>query len=876
MVLYPQFPACHRDYVTIRHNHSTQFNKAVCVVTGTYMSVAYADGFFYVRPHNDDKFYYYERSSWEPFYLIPGTDRIIVHGIYPHITGGSLTVYDNATSRFSINVTTGESRLQERSQPTFPKNRTVSASGYYTSTNGRYLVYIVDTGYANDDIFVRVDLQTGEEKEFGRGWYEYTYSSRLMPNAAISNDGRFVVAGGIDSIKLWDLSDGCLKPRQQYISQYPDHCPNRVVDSSGYGEPYSNDAITLWFSFTNDAAHINFVYRNNSTTKIVTIKPNSLLETPTLSYLAMGDSYSSGEGDIDKKSDGSSYYLPGTDTYGGCHVSERAYPFWLKTYLGLFADTMKSIACSGAVLSLDYYLPAQSYYGQHNQRKTMTEQQYGVVSENALSSFTPGVVSQIEFVRRYQPKVVTVTGGGNDVGFGEILTYCASPSWYEFFWSDRTCDYAKQGTVLNKMLGVAIRGQYDYTKLLLKKIKEVSPTTRVYVVGYPIFIGTSNSVCALNSGAINMEEIIMMQEGVKYMNRVLKQAAASEGAYYRDIENALNGGRVCEGSKYMTGTWDIKYNLTDHQQETFHPNANGQKQIADRLWQQGMSLHSQSPSAIDYQGPPPIPVSLGGDTATKVTKKKMTLFDAIKKGVTSSISLPNYSFAPRTPVSIKGYSEEVSIGEYTSDTEGGLTLSEVPLEKLPLGIHVLTVTGESLSHDPLIYYQPITIVSDNSADKDGDGILDERDPCIFIEHWYDETTGKDQCVINEPGSNEVPSSPISSELPETTETTQQHNVKQKTNLANHRTASHQQSAAVRQFVSEQPSEKSGVLASLTLLPTSSLNTHASANPKKHSRDTRDHSPSKSRITVNNIMIPIGLLIGAVILLKVINTSKKVT
>src|SRR5690606_18148670 len=79
--------------------------------------------------------------------------------------------------------------------------------------------------------------------------------------------------------------------------------------------------------------------------------------TPQLDYLALGDSYSSGEGDIERRSNGSTYYLEGTDVTGDyekgipeekCHVSNRSYPFVLQQSGAVEGDRIQSVACSGA------------------------------------------------------------------------------------------------------------------------------------------------------------------------------------------------------------------------------------------------------------------------------------------------------------------------------------------------------------------------------------------------------------------------------------------------------------------------------------------------------------------------------------------------
>lgn len=56
--------------------------------------------------------------------------------------------------------------------------------------------------------------------------------------------------------------------------------------------------------------------------------------------LALGDSYSSGVGDV---SDNGVYYLPGTKEPGMCHLSSRSYPFSLQNWWRIERSAMTSL-----------------------------------------------------------------------------------------------------------------------------------------------------------------------------------------------------------------------------------------------------------------------------------------------------------------------------------------------------------------------------------------------------------------------------------------------------------------------------------------------------------------------------------------------------
>jgi GDSL-like Lipase/Acylhydrolase family len=109
-------------------------------------------------------------------------------------------------------------------------------------------------------------------------------------------------------------------------------------------------------------------------------------EPPLARYVAMGDSFSSGEGNAP--------FEAGTDTSSNtCHRSPRAYPRLLQNDLDLGPTAF--VACSGAVS--DYII------NDYNQENVEPPQAAHVSSDTRL---------------------ITISIGGNDVGFGNVLTTC--------------------------------------------------------------------------------------------------------------------------------------------------------------------------------------------------------------------------------------------------------------------------------------------------------------------------------------------------------------------------------------------------------------------------------------------------------------------
>jgi lysophospholipase L1-like esterase len=157
------------------------------------------------------------------------------------------------------------------------------------------------------------------------------------------------------------------------------------------------------------------------------------------SYVALGDSYSSGVGTRTYISDGTS-----------CQRSTYAYPYLISQARGF---TLSFQACSGAKIP------------------DVTNKQLG-----ALSTGTA---------------YVTISVGGNDAGFSSVITECAYPGWAS------NCDGAintAQSYINNSLPGAL--------STLYASIKAKAPNARVVVVGYPrLFNGEDCNAGTFFSGA---------------------------------------------------------------------------------------------------------------------------------------------------------------------------------------------------------------------------------------------------------------------------------------------------------------------------------------------------------------------------------------
>lgn len=222
-------------------------------------------------------------------------------------------------------------------------------------------------------------------------------------------------------------------------------------------------------------------------------------------YVALGDSYSSGTGTRQ-------YYD------SGCQRSNYAYA---KIIDAERANTdVNLVACSGA--------------------------RTGDVLNNQVSSLSSTT------------RWVTITVGGNDAGFSDVITECAQPGWA----SD--CDGAinTAQAYINNTLPGRLNLVYD-------QIKSRAPTATVIVLGYPrLFMGVD-----CNSGTwFSSSEMTRLNQTADLLRDKTRAQALTEGAnfVFKDAIPPFIGHAVCSSSEWINGlSWPVG--------ESYHPNRTGHR-----------------------------------------------------------------------------------------------------------------------------------------------------------------------------------------------------------------------------------------------------------------------------------------------------------
>jgi lysophospholipase L1-like esterase len=224
---------------------------------------------------------------------------------------------------------------------------------------------------------------------------------------------------------------------------------------------------------------------------------------PADRYVALGDSYASGVG--------AGSYLSAS---GSCQRSTNAYPaLWAAAHS---PTSYTSVACAGATT--------------------------GTVASGQLSALSGWTT------------LVSISVGGNDVGFSNIMETCALQG-------TSACVNAVQAA--ENIAQDILPGLLDN---LYSQIRSAAPEARVVVVDYPIFY-------ELGTWCIGLSDTshAKLDEGINLLDDVIGTAAHHHGFALADVRDVFVGHELCgSGEK-----WLHALNFTDVS-ESYHPTAAGQ------------------------------------------------------------------------------------------------------------------------------------------------------------------------------------------------------------------------------------------------------------------------------------------------------------
>lgn len=281
---------------------------------------------------------------------------------------------------------------------------------------------------------------------------------------------------------------------------------------------------------------------------------------PLTDYVALGDSFQSGEG--------AGAYISPTDTDANhCHRSAHAYPQRLIDQ-GVVDLTLSFGACSGAVID-DLSVTSAPDGPPYDD---------GIAQLDRLGSST---------------KLVTIGIGGNDMKFANILKDCIGSTlgdWLNPF-SETSCE-ANSGDELEQNFADVVGG--GRLKQVYQKVRERAPFARVVVLTYPRFYvngGSGNQDTDDYCGGVRKTDQRWINAGIRRLDDAIRDAAGSLGLQVVDIYDTPQGRELCGDSNehFMNGI------LFPSTEESYHPNELGHSLIADEV---GRALVSLPPGSL--------------------------------------------------------------------------------------------------------------------------------------------------------------------------------------------------------------------------------------------------------------------------------------
>ncbi len=635
--------------------------------------------------------------------------------------------------------------------PDYVINATPTKS-YNFSDNGQWIVV-----EAQKSGIVRINTDNLETFKFTNQYHSYGSGLDSSMELSISDDGQWVaVAGSNTSEYVYQLNEASCGYTLPTVSDINNtnytQCPSKSIREA-LGDRADGLKFIMQPKLQDDGGQLSlylgyYDYTQNGVINL--LAPGYVV--PSLEYLALGDSYSSGEGDTNQDATGNKYYRGWTDLEEAqgqprekCHISTRSYPYRLAMSMGLGSPAnnsstkWQSIACSGAQTYDINEQNSKNYEGQGKGSALLLWSDGGrprlkdfsnkeALKTRALDEFIPGRQKQIEFVKKYKPKAITITAGGNDVDFGGKLGKCV----YQV-----DCDIASEEGRRN--LGVEIKNQFTKFVNLYRDIRNTSPDTKVYVLGYPqIILDRADVQCPFSTHSLSIDERKVMVAGYWYINQVIETATRKAGVKYIDTSNSLVGYRLCESEKPYANGVIAGIGSKDERQESFHPNANGNEAIANSI----LSIVG-SPGLINYTDYPTssdstisevdIPNSdylqTASSTSTPASEYQNITSSTVTRSQPINILIEQFSFKATSIIDVLIHSDPVSLGSYTTNENGSFNKEvEIPANT-PVGYHTLIIRGETYSGEPIEFKQTIVVQSENSNDIDDDGVTDSQQTC---------------------------------------------------------------------------------------------------------------------------------------------------
>jgi hypothetical protein len=284
-------------------------------------------------------------------------------------------------------------------------------------------------------------------------------------SSVLSPNGSTVAYMAGDTLGNWQVYTKNLISSQVTLISASDS--GQLGNGSSTSPEISGDGRTVAFN----SASTNLVPNGTSGTNAYLRGPAPLTPAPA-TYVALGDSYSSGEGLPSYYSDSNS-----TPTFDTCHRSPHAY--------GPLIDAQKKLgpmifkACSGAVTD-DFFV---------------------------ANPANPSELAQLSDIPS-SARTITLTIGGNDAGFTNVLAHCIRGLGSKI--GGYQCSKSKVLSTGTHNRILALQGQnggllvgrpIHALSLVYEAIHKRAPAAKIYVGAYPQVFGASRAHYVRTLGA---------------------------------------------------------------------------------------------------------------------------------------------------------------------------------------------------------------------------------------------------------------------------------------------------------------------------------------------------------------------------------------
>ncbi|HZJ34483.1 MAG TPA: SGNH/GDSL hydrolase family protein [Candidatus Angelobacter sp.] len=673
---------------------------------------------------------------------LPDTDTLVTKQYLINGLVRSLVLYKNFTQRLTPVIKGIIPTLSYDFDASNPDYVFKNADGYAwpiggfgASDNGRWLAI----EYRQKGIGL-LNIDTLQMKRVSTLSFSYGTGYDPKSELAVSDDGESVVIMGVNAgLTVFDVSSECgdevTDARMSSKSPIAQPCRTARINSEDFIYRLRNATNPR---FNGDGGELGFF----ATSYVGEMREVSLRAagygSMRLDYLALGDSFSSGEGESDD-----SYYLNGTnDEYEKCHLSTRSYPYIVSNLSSIDPNYMKSVACSGAttedIIGSDtLYLGQGERLGANN--LNLNDGDRILAQTWAKENFLPGRVHQESFVKKYSPKVITIGIGGNDAGFMQKLVACLGPD---------TCDWA--GTAEGReQTAIEIKNLFGTLVQTYQALHIASPGSKIYAISYPNIIEVDGDCDLLTGLLLDESERQFMNQGISYLNEVIAAAAKSVGIKYVDIQDSYGGHVICgaesPGAMNLIRLGDdiSPINSLDWfkviGQESFHPNLLGHTYMAGSIVESvgNIMTYDYCVGGINIcpgssLAPEPSTYWLPG-TYHNYPAQKIASYVFDRDGASDNrqkeLVLTNGSLTPGSSVVVEITSDPRLLGQFEATSDGALNVDvDLPID-LEEGYHTVHLYGTSYSGESVELYQVIEYkkpyVAPESPPLDEDNIIDD-------------------------------------------------------------------------------------------------------------------------------------------------------